>query len=607
MRIDYRVLLGAGCVLLLAGCAGKLPQRPPPADPPGQYVQLTQPIIAVGDTQEHESTGFPLHDNDSAIDAYVEVAQRPPEQPLFGRRILEWTIESHPTAPVVHLGDVLDVSCESEMERVSKIFATTKDRQPVVILPGNHDGLLFGIFNYDILGDLRDNITSKWDRGCRRGNASAAALTESASGAALTKRGFIIGYLTRLAGGPHSHVNLDIPAGGDVRFEWRNPDPEGFIEAIEWRVRDKRDFGRSFIAQKLRLPAAPGAPHRVKIIAIDTNQVGVVVKSLDAVRGKSPGTIGRVQREQVEVVSKWVAEARSAGEIVVFAGHHDWSQIGLASRVMLSEVMEQVDHPLVYVSAHTHRGFWAMQRTSGGRDVLELNVSSLTDWPIAYRRVTFHYDAGSNRIKVVADLMPSLGKPPTNDAELLLAWSTLTCAESGSLVAPAYQEDFPLVQAQKDRRGSLVEWAYTALAEGCDSCEAPLYDHAHEYQDLLLETIRETRDALADDEPDLHTLELPEFCGEMDLPRCISALRQAHPADLGSSRALFRQKAQLVDVAGTHLDQLKSLRAKAYMTCRAVLAAKDDFDLTPDDRNEHRGEAVRRAQDFFRIEATVGM
>lgn len=139
------------CAVALAGCASALPHRVPPADPTGDYVQLTQPIIALGDTQEHESTGFPLHDNDSAVDSYVEVAQRPPEQPLFGRRLLEWAIESDPKAPVIHLGDVLDMSCESELERLTKIFATTKERQPLVILPGNHDGLMFGIFNYDIL------------------------------------------------------------------------------------------------------------------------------------------------------------------------------------------------------------------------------------------------------------------------------------------------------------------------------------------------------------------------------------------------------------------------------------------------------------------------
>jgi len=494
------------------------------------------------------------------------------------------------------------------MQRVTRIFATAKDRQPLVILPGNHDGLMFGIFNLDILEPLRDPKASKWAFGCMRGNIEGGTVIESASGAALTKRGFIVGYLNNIVGGPHSKIaDLTLPESGHATFAWRNPDPDGFIDAIDGSVRDGRFFGQSFIAQKLRLPALPGAPRRVTIIALDTNQVGALVSNLDTLRGVSPGTIGHVQADQIDIIAKWVAQARGAGDIVVFAGHHDWSQLALASRILLSGVMEQVDHPLVYLSAHTHRGFWAMQQTPGGRELLELNVSSLTDWPIAYRKVTFYYDARANRIKVVADLMPNPGRPVQNDFDLLLAWGTMTCAESGSLLDPSYQEDLPVVKAQKDRRGTLLEWVYAGLAENCDSCEATLYNHAHEYQDLLLETIRETHGALAEDEPDVRAIRLPEFCGEMDLGGCISALRQVEPRDVSSSRALFRQKAWLVDVAGTHLDQLKSPRAKAYMTCRAVLAAKDDFALTPDDRNAHRGEANRRAQDFFRIEATVGM
>ncbi|WP_295585757.1 hypothetical protein [uncultured Lamprocystis sp.] len=43
------------------------------------------------------------------------------------------------------------------------------------------------------------------------------------------------------------------------------------------------------------------------------------------------------------------------------------------------------------------------------------------------------------------------------------------------------------------------------------------------------------------------------------------------------------------------------------MTCRAVQAAKIDFDLTPEARIKNRSEAKRRAEDFFRIEASVGM
>jgi len=109
-------------LVVLGGCAGFEPQPGPLPEPGGQYVTLTTPFIAVGDTQEHESTGYPLHDNDSAIDAFVEVAQRPPEQPLFGRRILEWALEHDPDEPFIHLGDVMDLSCQSEAQRMDRIF-----------------------------------------------------------------------------------------------------------------------------------------------------------------------------------------------------------------------------------------------------------------------------------------------------------------------------------------------------------------------------------------------------------------------------------------------------------------------------------------------------
>jgi hypothetical protein len=38
-----------------------------------------------------------------------------------------------------------------------------------------------------------------------------------------------------------------------------------------------------------------------------------------------------------------------------------------------------------------------------------------------------------------------------------------------------------------------------------------------------------------------------------------------------------------------------------------LLAARIDFELTDDDRNNHRGEAKRRSEQFFRVEASVGM
>jgi hypothetical protein len=43
------------------------------------------------------------------------------------------------------------------------------------------------------------------------------------------------------------------------------------------------------------------------------------------------------------------------------------------------------------------------------------------------------------------------------------------------------------------------------------------------------------------------------------------------------------------------------------MTCRAVVAAKIDFDATDESSTDDRGEDKRRAEPFFRIDASVGM
>lgn len=121
-QLTRHLTLLAAASTMLAGCSTFVPQPGPGIEPVGQYVTLTTPFVAIGDTQQHESTGLPLHDNDSAIDAYVEVAQRPPEQPLFGRRIVEWALQSHQDDPFLHLGDLMDMSCRSEAKRIGDIF-----------------------------------------------------------------------------------------------------------------------------------------------------------------------------------------------------------------------------------------------------------------------------------------------------------------------------------------------------------------------------------------------------------------------------------------------------------------------------------------------------
>lgn len=609
-RFTASRVIRAGLVLLmsamLASCASTVFQKPPGPDAPGNFIALTQPMIAIGDTQEHEPTGFPLQENDSAVDAFVEVTQRPPEQPLFGRRVLEWVINSHPAMPLLHLGDVLDMSCSSEFSRLTRIFQSA--RQPVAILPGNHDGLMFGIFNYNLSERFRDPNTAKWDHGCRRGGDLMAETGLQARGTAVNKFDFLRSYVSEIVRGPHSHVNLRLEAPDKVqRVSWRNEDPLGYIEAIEGKFIPGKEFSRSFLLQKLRLPSAAGATKRVAIIGLDTNQINTVVSVLDTVRGISPGNFGHVLQDQLDEVERWISQSIASGELVVFAGHHNWAQLGEVTRLRLGLLMAKLPHPLVYISAHTHSGSWAMHQAALNRDLLELNVSSLSDWPISYRRVTFLHDAAANRIMVRAELMPAGDRAPQTDAELLSAWETTACSAAGIPMERIRERDLALVREQKAKRGSLMQWLLESFEDWCDDCKAIMFEHGQQYQNEMLLGIQQSIEELRGVNEQLPPSPHPTFCKGLSTTECADELRSQRATDLASNISLFRRKAALVDWASTQLDRLESLRARAYMTCRAVLATKIDFDITDASRSPGGTEQRRRDAGFFRTEATVGM
>jgi hypothetical protein len=342
------------------------------------------------------------------------------------------------------------------------------------------------------------------------------------------------------------------------------------------------------------------------MIGVDTNQVDVVVGILDTLRGVSPGDIGHVRPDQIQAIRPWIEDARRAGDIVVFAGHHNWNRLSFSSQHRLAELMATLDHPVVYVSAHTHRGFWAAHRL-GDRALLELNVSSLSDWPIAYRRVTFAMDESANRLKVVAELMPNLGDPPADDRAILDAWETLTCGRSSVAAGILESQERMVVMQQREARGTLMDWLYEGLGEWCRPCTQSLYESGLRYQDAMLTAIGQFYLDLRLEVPEVRAMGTPALCEGEAVPVCIARLRKAQGDDLDRTIALFTRRASFIEDMSRRMDGLTDTRVRNYMACRAVIAAKVDYDLTPDERRSGRGEANRKRQDFFRIEATVGM
>src|SRR3954464_10621323 len=88
-----------------------------------KFEVITEPVRLVADTQEHEIMGLPASLKGGLFDrTLTEVTIRPPQQALFGRMILADTIRRAPAMPVIHLGDLLDLSCRSELNRMDKIL-----------------------------------------------------------------------------------------------------------------------------------------------------------------------------------------------------------------------------------------------------------------------------------------------------------------------------------------------------------------------------------------------------------------------------------------------------------------------------------------------------
>lgn len=475
------------------------------------------------------------------------------------------------------------------------------------ILPGNHDGLMFGIYSYNIFDAQLDDNARKWNQACRRGAAPEDTAHKTAN-EAFSKRDFIALYIDEHSKGRQAQPGLVAPPSSGVHaISWRSPDPTVFLSGVEAKVLEGVAYADSYIAQRIRLPRAPQADRDVIVIGLDTNQAGPLVSTWDTVMGRSPGDRGHIHPDQIAAVSRWVDDAVANGDIVVFAGHHNWLSLGLPSRVLLRGLMGRLKHPLVYLSAHTHRGFWAEHRALVSRPLLEMNVSSLSDWPIAYRRISFAFDARSNRLQVRADLLPRGDQPTASYADLLAAWEQQSCQLTGVPLQRIREEDMMLVKRQRESRGQLVEWLLQYFGTFCDSCNESLYLHAQAYQDELLEALIEVGEDLGRDSHGLHRLGLPEWCVDADYVGCARTLMAERASGFHSNVALFRRKAALVALLNDHLDKLDSHRAKAYMTCRAVQAAKLDFDATSDERNFDRGEHKRRAEQFFRIEASVGM
>ena len=405
---------------------------------------ITGGLLLLGDDQLQHAFGDP-DSTSNLFDRWSEPSSRPALTSLFGELLLEESLTHRVpqgaapgrgnTLPVVHMGDATNTSCLAEWRRFEQTLLAAKASgsigpcRPFIMLPGNHDGFLYGNFAarhrawLDGPGALRKLLRaatfSQWQEwACR----CAEPLGPGLPAGPMRKSDFVEKYLDLLASlyGPSVATTDDLQSvfdgPPDPSADWvlyRPPSiGKPFLLAALARI-DRQRPNDSFLIQVIRWPAPPTATRRrwqeseadPQRHASPPPVFGLVLDTCDyPVRFMAAGTSGGIGGQQARLAGRLLRQQigpdPASPALVSFLGHHNLEAVFFLGRWRFARLLRQLQTDArirvlpLFVSAHRHRGGWLMSRLSslplGLREFLclDLNVSSLVDWPLATREVS---------------------------------------------------------------------------------------------------------------------------------------------------------------------------------------------------------------------------
>jgi len=695
-----RGLMTALSVLMLAACATSYPpkllvdkaaQAVRANEPSFEVAHSSAPVVLIGDNQENFNVGLPHIVINTGVDLFAAVTVRPPQQPLFGRQTLAYAIQETGVEPILHLGDIIDHSCETELEGIFELFNDAqRTGKPWAAIMGNHDGLFNGVLNQPSIQHITTFSSYGWRVRCRKLNLPTiqadaakhiandklfirdisdlcleavnflahprfglpgqprrdkqldvlkdktctsvlstkldAPLNSSAeahehpkiadfASSNVSKDQIIERYLAQLKQGSTFMDKTGINPFNDGResFLLEATRPESFVQRVEGVVLNREpncnrgscpQFTRSYFIQSILLPQQTGTK-KFRLLLLDTTHTGQEFDRIDAtVWRSSPGDIGFVGGNQAD---QYAAEIeRHKDSILIIGGHHPWGVLDKNSKERVAQAICRIKNPLIYLSAHTHNGFWAEHTIRCGSDskrkLLELNISSLADWPIAFKRLSFEVNADASFIRVKAPNLPAAAKTLTSNEsaggsdDLLAAWQANVCTAVTEDIRKENRAALDMLQASDARSILFGTFFYQWRVSG--SKRIQLYRSSLDVHSSSLRILSASyRDPIfAQEFSDISVGFMPAKCAEKlnasDALRCHSE----HLKEAGRSGDVKRIVAEY-DMATVVLEDFRrKLRAKEsvgqlskhsrnLMACLHVEAAHQDAVLAPAERN----------------------
>lgn len=394
----------------LVACAGEIPpwaRAQPHTEPPRE-------IWLFADSQLNNVAGARTRSRTGLLDNYAEHAIRPPSVDLWSGHLLAAVAGHLREDPrlAFFLGDAANTSCVGEMRR----FLRAVDGLPWFGVLGNHDGYYMG--NLTFAADAIDNPADfSWQGACEHADTDSltppSRLTKleekllgqqhsNAEQGTMTKAVALWLFLDDL----HRRVTLSAdplePANWTTDGSYQVYDARGqyemdgqtlAIRAIAAvglaNIRSDKD-SRSWQGYLLQDIELPGGDHAILLDTCDYESRPPSSRSSQAFatifdKRRMPGRWGRVGEHQAE---KAVAMQDSHSSARFFLmGHHHWRRIDDAENNFHLKKLLSSSQFATYISGHTHSPTAPMG--TAANEQWELNVASLTDWPMQIARVAY--------------------------------------------------------------------------------------------------------------------------------------------------------------------------------------------------------------------------
>jgi hypothetical protein len=432
-RVDFARVARA-CVIpavVIAACGGGGHEVRPPWASAQPHADPPQEIWLFADSQLNNAAGTRTRSRIGALDNYAEHAIRPPSVDLWSEHLLAAAADHIRKAvrPAFFLGDAANTSCVGEMRRFLHAVADL----PWFGVLGNHDGYYMG--NLTFAADAFDSATDfTWQGACEHAApqpaASAARLAaletrllgqrhSNAEQGTMTKAVAIWLFLDDL----HRRVSLSRdplePGSWSVDGSYQVYDARGqyalnghslavrAIAAVGAKDTRGDTYSRSWQGYLLQDVELPGGDHAILLDTSDyalrpPSGIGSRLAAVTVDEHSLPGRWGRIGEHQARKAAELQSSHPSARFFLM--GHHHWAR--LDGTAVLKSLMSDSQFA-TYISGHTHAP--TAPTGTSAKEQWELNVGSLTDWPMQIARVA--YWGGRSYVDMRVRTVPVVATP----------------------------------------------------------------------------------------------------------------------------------------------------------------------------------------------------